>query len=68
MILGIFTDSIENAFDIFDDLTGGNEIDKRKLAKLLSDGVEIAAIAAATGVAVETLESLVGDMEGESGD
>lgn len=48
-MFNLLTDSVENAIDVADMMIGG-EIDKYKIAKLVSDGVEIAVIAYALGV------------------
>lgn len=60
-MFNILTDAIENAIDVADDLFSGNDLNKRKVAKLISDGLSVAAIASLTGVAVSTIQEMVKD-------
>lgn len=54
-------DVFKNALDVLDDASE-LEFDKDKIAKLIADGVEIAVIADAAGVAEEVIRAAV---EGE---
>lgn len=59
MFFGAFEDAIENALDIGTALiTFGEEgeINRKNIAKLMADGIEIAAIASMMGVAEDTFE------------
>jgi len=60
-MLDFLTDSIENGLDVLGGLVMGETPTKRQVAQLISDGVTVAAIAEATGVAVETIEGLIGE-------
>ena len=56
-----FTDSVENVLNVTDSLISGEDITKHQVAKLVSDGMSIVAIASITGIAVETLENWAKD-------
>lgn len=60
-MFGFITDSIENAIDVADALFSGEDLNKRKVAKLISDGVSIAMIATALGTTVEVIERMLDD-------
>ena len=60
-MFGILEDVVENTLDVFDGLVDGELPTKRQVSKLVADGVEIAAIAAATGYSVEVIASLLDD-------
>jgi hypothetical protein len=60
-IFDMFTDPIENALDLADDLVSGEEIDARKVAKLASAGLTVIAIASATGYGLEVIEKILED-------
>lgn len=53
------TDAVENALDIGSSILNVEDITKRQIAKLVSDGVSIYAIASATGLAEEVIQSIV---------
>lgn len=55
------TDAIENALDVADSVLSGEDVTKRQVARLVSDGLSIATIASATGLAVDVIERLVDD-------
>ena len=55
------TDAVENALDVADSFISGEDVTKRQVAKLMSDGLSIAAIASATGLAVDVIEKITGD-------
>jgi len=63
-------DAIENTIDVVGGVLSGEDVSRQQVAKLVSDGLSIAAICTATGLAVDVVEGLVGDCsEGEeSGD
>ena len=60
-MFGFITDAIENALDIANAVLSGDDITKRQVAQLISDGLSVAAIASATGLAVEVIERMVSD-------
>ena len=60
-LFDIITDPIENVLDIGDALLSGEDITKRQVAKLINDGMTVAAIAAGTGMAVDVIEALIED-------
>lgn len=60
-MFGFITDAVENALDIADAVVSGDDITKRQVARLISDGLSVAAIASATGLAVEVIERMVSD-------
>ncbi len=57
-MFNLLTDAIENAFDVVEDLFEGN-LSKRKVAKLISDGLTVGAIAHGFGVAEDVIEALL---------
>ena len=60
-MFGFITDAVENALDIADAVVSGDDITKRQVARLIADGLSVAAIASATGLAVEVIERMVSD-------
>lgn len=58
-MFNFLTDAIENALGVADAVLSGEDVTKRQIAKLVSDGLSIAAIASATGLAVEVVEKIV---------
>lgn len=56
--------SVENAIDILNDLADG-EIDKKKIAKLIADGVEIAVIAKTLGVGEEVIKNILEEIKND---
>lgn len=60
-MFNFLTDAIENALDVADSVLSGEDVTKRQVAKLISDGLSAAAIASATGLAVEVIEKMVDD-------
>ena len=60
-MFNILTDAIENALTVVGDLAEGEVPTKRQVAQLISDGVTVAVIAAATGFSVEVIEELLDD-------
>lgn len=55
------TDAVENALDVADGIVSGEDVTKRQVARLISDGLSVAAIASATGLAVSVIEKLTDD-------
>lgn len=55
------TDAVENTLDVADSVLSGEDVTKRQVAKLVSDGLSVAAIASATGLAVDVIEKIVDD-------
>lgn len=53
--------SVDNALSLVGDIMDGEDIDRRKVSKLVADGVSIALIASAAGVAVDVIEKLLED-------
>lgn len=51
--------SVDNALSLVGDIFDGNDIDRRKVSKLVADGISVAAIASAAGVAVDVIEQLL---------
>jgi len=64
-MFGFLTDPIENAIDVSTETLGmalgGDGPNKRKIAKLVSDGVEIYAVAQMFGVGEDVILSVLGD-------
>lgn len=56
--------SIENALGITGDLLDGEIPQKEQIAKLIADGLTIAAVSEMTGVAIEVIEKLQ-EVDGE---
>lgn len=61
MILGFIEDAIENVLDCADDILDGEMPSKRNVAKLISDGLTVAAVASAYGVAEDVIEKILED-------
>lgn len=59
-MFSFLTNSVYNALDVVSDLVDG-EINQRKVAKLIADGLTIAAVAAMFGVAEDAIEKLLED-------
>lgn len=57
----IFTNTVENALDVTEDLLSGELPDKRRVAKLIDAGLTVAAAASLLGVAESAIESLLKD-------
>lgn len=53
--------SVDNALSLVGDIMTGEDIDRRKVSKLVADGVSIALIASAAGVAVDVIERMLED-------
>lgn len=53
------TDAVENVLDVADSFVSGEDITKRQVARLVSDGVSIVAIASITGIATDALEKML---------
>lgn len=63
-MFGIFdslTKSVENVLDIGGSLISGEDIQKRQIAKLIADGVEVYTIASTLGVAESVVKELMRD-------
>ena len=60
-MFNFLTDAVENALDVADSVLSGEDVTKRQVARLISDGISVAAIASATGLAVEVIEKMVDD-------
>lgn len=54
-------DSVENAIDVATDAACLETPQRRQVARLLADGLEIAAVAAATGIAEDVIAQLAED-------
>ena len=59
-IFSLFTDPIENILDVVDDALDG-ELDKHKVAALLSTGLTIAMVADMFGVAEDVIQNMMED-------
>ena len=57
-------DAIENTLDVVGGALSGEDVTKQQISKLVSDGLSIAAICAATGLAVEVVEGIMGECDG----
>lgn len=60
-MFNFLTDAVENALDVADSFLSGEDVTKRQVARLISDGLSVAAIASVTGLAVEVIEKMVDD-------
>lgn len=60
-MFNFITDAIENALDVGDALVSGEDVTKRQIAKLISDGLSVYAIAEATGLAVDVIEKYISE-------
>ena len=66
MIFNMFNNvskSIENMFDVINDIVDGRDIDKKKLAKLIADGIEISTIAGIMGISEDIIREIVDKIE-----
>lgn len=59
-MFSFLTNSVYNALDVVSDLVDG-EVDQRKVAKLIADGLTVAAVASMFGVAEDAIEKLLED-------
>jgi len=59
MMFNFITDAVENALDVADGLVSGEDITKRQIARLVSDGLSVVAIASATGLAADVIEKFL---------
>ena len=59
-MFGILEDVIDNAIDVIDPTV---ELKREHVVKLVADGVEIAAIAAAADVSIDVVEALLNECE-----
>lgn len=59
MIFNLIEDAITNALDIGESLIDGDGPSKRQVAKLISDGLTVAAIASATGLAIDVIQKMM---------
>lgn len=55
----MLTDAIDNTLSVVGGVLTGELPTQREVAQMISDGMTIAAIAAATGLAVEVIEKIV---------
>lgn len=60
-MFGFINDAIENTLDIGCAIVNGEDVTKKQVAKLISDGISIAVISSATGLAIDVIESIVED-------
>lgn len=60
-MFGLFTSAIENALDIVSAPFDGKDITKRQIARLINDGMTIAAIATMFGVAEDVVTEFIKD-------
>lgn len=60
-MFNFLTDAVENVLNVADGFLSGEDVTKRQVAKLISDGLSIVAIASATGLAVDVIEKMVDD-------
>jgi DNA-binding NarL/FixJ family response regulator len=58
----LITDAIDNALSVVAAPLNGEVPTQRQIAKLISDGLTVASIAAAAGVAEEVIENLLEDL------
>lgn len=58
-MFNFITDAVENALDVADGLVSGEDITKRQIARLVSDGLSVVAIASATGLAADVIEKFL---------
>lgn len=59
IMFDFLTDAVENVLDIGDSLLSGEDVSKKQIAKLISDGVSIYTISSLTGLAVHTIEKMI---------
>lgn len=60
-MFGFITSAVENALDIVTAPFNGEDVTKRQIAKLVSDGFSIAIIATMFGVAEDVITDLIAD-------
>lgn len=59
------TNAVENTLDVADAFLSGEDITKRQIARLVSDGLSVAAIASATGIAAEVVQKMISAGSGD---
>lgn len=57
----MLTDAIDNTLTVVGGVFAGDLPTQRQVAQMISDGMTIAAVASATGLAVEVVEKLLED-------
>lgn len=60
-MFNFITDAIENTLDVADSLLSGEDVTKKQIAKLISDGLSVYAISSATGLAVDVIQKYIED-------
>ena len=55
----LLTDAIENALTVAGNVLTGETVSARQVAQLIADGMTVAAVASATGLAVEVIEKML---------
>jgi hypothetical protein len=60
-MFNFITDAIENTLDVADSLISGEDVTKKQIAKLISDGLSVYAISSATGLAVDVIQKYIED-------
>lgn len=58
-MFNFITDAIENTLDVADSLLSGEDVTKKQIAKLISDGLSVYAISSATGLAVDVIQKYI---------
>lgn len=64
-MFGFITDSVENALDVVDRLVSGEDVSKRQLAKLLSDGIAVGGGIMLAGAVTDALKDSLDTNEQE---
>ena len=63
-MFSFLTDAIDNTLTVVGGVLTGDLPTQRQVAQMISDGMTVAAVASATGLAVDVIERLLTDGEG----
>lgn len=58
-MFNFLTDAVENALNVTGAVLSGEDISSRQVARLISDGMSIAAIAAMFGVGADVIQKMI---------
>lgn len=53
--------SVSNALDVVGGVINGEDVKREQVAKLIADGLTVAAVASATGLAVDVVNKMLSD-------
>lgn len=60
-MFNFLTDAIENTLNVAGSVLSGEDVSTRQVARMLSDGMTIAAIATTLGVGIDVIQDMIDD-------